>query len=148
MSNLALINAAPRLFECDVDRGQTEMPDYYLPAAPGVLIAGEDMLRAAGHRPGANQPPGWSCKLSGFVKTSRDGNSALWVQQCGEFWIIERSIRLDGGHTQDQTLVFAFELLPSWARTPEAAMRLAEYCDPIPQSPVAGCWTDVGNVRI
>jgi hypothetical protein len=44
---LALKNTAPDLFERDVDRNQTEMPDYYLPTAPGVLIAGVGILHAA-----------------------------------------------------------------------------------------------------
>jgi hypothetical protein len=90
-------NTAPPLFE-NVDRAQTEMPDWYLPSADGVLIAGEDVLRAAGHRPGASRLTGWSRATSGFKKAARDGTTVLWVQQCGKFWIIERSLRLEGGY--------------------------------------------------
>ena len=45
MTELYSAEAAPRLFECDLDRSQTKMPGDYLPDAPGVLIAGKDMLR-------------------------------------------------------------------------------------------------------
>jgi hypothetical protein len=40
MSKLASTLIKPNVFECDIDRVQTVMPDYYLPSAPGVLIAG------------------------------------------------------------------------------------------------------------
>jgi hypothetical protein len=40
MMELYSDRTAPRLFECDLDRSQTKMPDDYLPEAPGVLIAG------------------------------------------------------------------------------------------------------------
>jgi hypothetical protein len=77
MKQLALKSTAPNLFECDVDRSQTEMPDYYLPTAPGVLIAGADMLRAAGDFPGALFPTGWTRRASGLMKPSRDGKRTL-----------------------------------------------------------------------
>jgi hypothetical protein len=123
------------------------MPDWYLSAGDGVLIAGEYLLRAA-HRPGPTHPTGWSRGASGFKKTARDGNSVLWVQQCGKFWIIERSLRLDGGYMKDETLVSAFGSRPIWTHTREDAMRLAELCDAIPTAAVVGYWADVGNVRV
>jgi hypothetical protein len=114
------------------------MPDHYLPAALGVLIAGEDMLREAGHVPGSSRPRGWSRGATGFKKLARDGMAVLWVQQCGQFWIIERSLRLDCGYMHDETLVFAFAPRPIWTHTRQEAMRLSEYCDPIPPALVAG----------
>jgi len=142
MKKLALNNTGPALFECDIDRILTEMPDYYLPAAPGVLVAGADMLYAAGDFPGAPAPAGWARRASGWMKPSRDNSRTLWVQPCGRYWIIERSPVDVSAH--DETLVFAFVLLPIWTRTMASAMRLAEHCDPIPQSPVAGYWARVG----
>jgi len=145
MDKLALKDAAPRLFDEVLDRAQTEMPDWYLPSAEGVLIAGEDILGAAGHRPGSPDPAGWSHGASGFRKLARDGKTVLWVQRCGQFWIIERSLRLGRGDTRGETLVFAFGARPIWTRTRAAAMRLAEFCDPIPPAPVAGYWADDGQ---
>jgi hypothetical protein len=148
MKRILTRSTAPPLFEELVDRAQTEMPDWYLRSADGVLIAGKDILRAAGHRPGTPHLTGWSCGASGFKKTARDGKTILWVQQCGKFWIIERSLRLDGDYMKDETLVFAFGSRPIWTRTREVAMRLAELCDPIPAAAMSGYWTDVGNVRV
>src|SRR5215203_5276197 len=102
MSKLAISKATPRLHQF-IARSQTEMPDGYMPSAEGVLIAGEAMLHAVGHLPGASPPIGWFRRASGFSKTAPDAKSVLWVQQCGGFWIIERSRLLDDGRTRDET---------------------------------------------
>ena len=39
-----------------------------------------------------------------------------------------------------EALVFPFGPAPIFTREYQAAMRLAEYCYPIPRPPVAGCW--------
>jgi hypothetical protein len=148
MSKLAISNTTPRLVDGVLDRAETELPDWYLSQADGAVIAGADMLRAAGRRPGHSRPAGWSRGVSGFKKTSRDGKTILWVQQCGKFWIIERSLPVDADLVKDETLVFAFGPRQICTRTPEAAMWLAEYCDPMPRPPVAGYWANVGNVRV
>jgi hypothetical protein len=154
MANLHTDDTAPRLFECDLDRSQTKIPDDYLPDAPGVLIAGEDMLRAAGYVPGSNRPRGWKPANPGaFTKPSRDGVHTLRVRQCGhakdkdKLWIIERSSFADIGYRKIEALVFGFGQVPIWARTYQAAMRLAEHCDPFPCPPTAGCWTEVYTVH-
>jgi hypothetical protein len=113
MSRLAASKAAPHLYNF-IDRVQTEMPDWFMPSAAGVLIAGEDMLHAVGHHPGACHTVGWSRRVSGFNKIATDGKSVLWVQQCGSYWIIERSRLLDDGRTRDETLVCAFGSVPIW----------------------------------
>jgi hypothetical protein len=68
-------------------RSQTKMPDDYLPEAPGVLIAGEEMLRAAGHVPASHRPAGWTPGESGTFmrRRRRDGDHTLWVRKCGKF---------------------------------------------------------------
>jgi hypothetical protein len=63
------------------------------------------------------------------------------VATAGEFWAAERSTRYMSGRLElreIQMLVFAFWEVPIWTRTPPAAMRLAEHCDPMPDGPVAG----------
>jgi hypothetical protein len=141
-------NATAYLFDQVLDRTQTEMPEWYLRSAQGVLIAAPDILSTSGHRPGTFHAAGWCRGESGFRKVSRDGKSVLWVQPCGKFWIIERSIHLDAVYMQDEALVSAFGARPIWTRTRQAAMQLAEHCDPMPRDPVAGYWADVGNVRV
>jgi hypothetical protein len=140
MSKLALNSNASNVFECDIDRDQTGMPDYYLPLAPGALIAGSTILHAIGEIPGASAPIGWNRGAAGLSKPTRNGEGTLWVQQCGKFWIVERS-PLSTPTDWNETLVFAFVLMPIWTRTMAPAMRLAEYCDPIAQPPIAGYWT-------
>jgi len=144
----ALNIAAARLFDDVLDRAQTEMPEWYMQSAKTVLIAGYDMLRAAGHRSGVSQPAGWSRGASGFKKTARDDKSVLWIQRCGLFWMIERSRFLDCGDMRNEALAFTFGPMPIWAPTRQTAMRLAEHCDPIPCAPVAGYWADVGYVAV
>ena len=148
MSKIAVNSATAHLFDQVFDRAQTEMPGWYLRSAREVLIAARDILPISGHRPEAFHAAGWSRSASGFKKASRDGKSVLWVQQCGKFWIIERSIHLDAVYMQDEALVSAFGARPIWTRTRQAAMQLAEHCDPMPRDPVAGYWADVGNVRV
>jgi hypothetical protein len=151
MTGLYLDEAAPHLFERFIDRSQTKMPDDYLPAAPGVLIAGKDMLRAAGYAPRSYHPYGWTPGETGTFmrRRMRDGDHTLWVRKCGSFWIIERSIDLDAGERREiEALVFTSELRPICTRTRKAAMWLAEHCDPIPCAPVEGHWVRVCLVRM
>jgi len=52
---------APQAFECILDRDQAGMTEFFIPeAVQGVLIAGRDMLIAAGHVPGAPEPMDWT----------------------------------------------------------------------------------------
>ena len=46
MSDLYSEEVAPQLFEPLIERDQTELPDDYLPGAPGMLPAGKDLLHA------------------------------------------------------------------------------------------------------
>jgi hypothetical protein len=132
-------------------RSQTKMPDDYLPEAPGVLIAGEEMLRAAGHVPASHRPAGWTPGESGTFmrRRRRDGDHTLWVRKCGKLWLIERSLDLDSGLRREiEALVFAFGPRPICTRTYVAAMRLAEHCDPSPGASVARYWAKVCVVRM
>ena len=71
------------------------------------------------------------------------GKHDLVVRQCGNprspHWTIERlEPRADKGL---EVLVCTFgHGEPIWARTYQAAMRVAEYCYPIARPPVAGRW--------
>ena len=76
-------NATAYLFDQVLDRTQTEMPEWYLRSAQGVLIAAPDILSTSG--PGTFYAAAWSRGASGLKKASRDGKSVLWVQQCGSF---------------------------------------------------------------
>jgi hypothetical protein len=150
---------SPKIFECDLDRDQAGIPPAYMLNVSGVLLAGRDMLIAIGMAPGAPEPDGWQpavpaipddacfplCRTADFEKPSRDGNRVLRAKRFGKFWSAERSTKITSGRYKlrlIETLVFAFGNgeIPIWTRTHQAAMRLAEHCDPTPASPVAGFW--------
>jgi hypothetical protein len=144
MSKLASFPGTPAYVDEIIDASQIDVQSLNAHEPEGVVIAGESMLRAAGHRPGDSGPSGWSRAPSGaFKKPARDGNTVLWVQQCCNFWIIERSTRLDSADIR--TLVCMFSKRPIWTRTRVAAMRLAERCDPFPLPPVAGYWAELNS---
>jgi hypothetical protein len=128
----------PSLFSF-VERGETELPTDYLPKAPGVIFAGEHMLREAGYVAGSNRPRGWRRLWPGNYR-KYVGKHILMVRQCGgpmsEHWTVER---LDEDYNTE-ALVLPFGPAPIFTRQYQSAMRLAEYCYPIPRPPVAGCW--------
>lgn len=132
-----------RLFETFIDRSQTPLPPNYVPGAIGVLMAGEDMLSAAGYRVGSQRPKGWKKYKPGVFLKPLPPQFTLEVRQCrswrSRMWIIERSNFFADGYCVE-ALVCAFENAPIWAPTYQAAMRMAEYCHPLPKAPVPGCW--------
>jgi hypothetical protein len=142
MSELIADNAAA-LFEF-VDRAETAMPADYLPEATGVMLAGDDVLTAAGHRPGSHLK-GWARIGPGNYK-KYVGLHTLMVRQCGgarsEHWTVER---IDEDHNTE-ALVLPFGPALIFAHNRQAAMRIAEYCYPNPKPPFAACW-EVGRRR-
>jgi hypothetical protein len=157
MSALYPEGVTPVVFECDLDRDQAAIPSPYMPSVSGVLVAGKDMLIAAGDISGAPAPVGWGptgpaipeadCfsqhRMADFEKLSRDGKYVLRAKRFGKFWAPERSTLITSGRYRFRSieaLVFAFGEIPIWTRTSQAAMRLAEHCHPLPAPPVAGFW--------
>src|SRR6266436_2032608 len=116
-----LEDRAPRLISEVVERSKTELPDDFVPWAPGAVIASDYLLRASGCRPGSRRPKGWSQREPDVFRKRVNGNT-LTVSGCGEFWTIERE--------NAEALAFIFGPLPVFTRTSQEAMRLAEYCQP------------------
>lgn len=133
------------LFECSLDRNQTALSSCNnLPWAERVLIAGEGMLRAAGYRPGSCRPDGWVRENRSLYWRKRNYSGNLSVSVCGEFWLVQRFCADKpsvSSYCHLNVLACGFSRWPILTRTPEAAMRLADHCDPIPRPPVAGAWT-------
>jgi len=157
MSALCSNEVAPEIFECLLDRDQAGIPPLWMLKTSRVLLAGKDMLIAIGDVPGAPEPRGWTPGVpvmpevngrraigtADFEKPSQDGNRMLRAKRLGKFWMPERSTKVVWGrytYRLVHALVFAFGEVPIWTRTPQAAMRLAEHCDPMPDAPVAGFW--------
>ena len=144
MSKQFSIQPAPSLYECILDRHLTSLPSNYLPEAPGALIAGEDMLRAAGHIRNRRRPRGWTPHRPGVFRKSIGNELLLQVRQCGnarsKHWAIEVVHQPKFSREWVEALVCAFSDRPIWARTYQGAMRMAEHCHPLPRRPVAGRW--------
>jgi len=132
---------APRLFKF-LARGKTEMPANYLPSARGVMFAGEDLLKGTGQVPGSYRPRGWRRHQPGVYR-KRVGNHLLQVRQCGDarsvHWTIER-IELWTDKGIEALVLTSGRGEPIWARSFQAAMRVAEHCHPIARPPVFASW--------
>ena len=153
MSDSYSTEIVPRLYHF-IDRDETCLPGDYLPDAPGALIADDGMLRAAGYISGSYRPRKWERVKPGAFIRRLYGGFTLRVRQCGDarstHWVIERLHRSSvGGKEYEiiETLAFAFQHSPIWANNYQAAMRLAEYCYPVPRPPVPGGWVEARRVR-
>jgi hypothetical protein len=133
-----------QLFSHIIDREQVELPPFYLPDAPGVVIASPATLRAAGHTPNRRRPPKWKKVAPGVFRNDIGDLRLLQVRQCGDaqsdHWMIEVLHQQWLAPPRVHALVCAFSGRPIWADTRQGAMRLAEHCYPVPRSTVAGRW--------
>ena len=117
-------------------------PDWFVPLAPGVMIAGDELLRQAGHHRGMHRPRGWSPFGSDYYTKviRRYRNSPLLpdllaVRRCDKhkWWMIERRIA-----EVNEVLVFDFASIPILTRNYASAMRLAMHCNV--DNPQHGHW--------
>jgi hypothetical protein len=109
------------------------------PPKMGVLLAGEDLLRAAGHSPGSKRPKGWSERVDGFGRRTEDGKYTLRVSKDKNgLWYVRRqtSRRL----LDFEFLAFGFGEVPLCTRSADEAMRLADHFYPNPGLTIGGCW--------
>ena len=132
-----------------LDRDQAKMPDFYLPEAPGVAIADGPLLRAVGYDPGSNGPRDWfkfnpgvfrhGTGRDGMILQVRTGDAKLWVVErfCSGDWL-DPSGRYPGLNVYALVCAHTGRLI--WVSSYQAAMRLAQYCHPIPQPPIVGRW--------
>jgi hypothetical protein len=112
----------PNLVEQHVERSAAGLPNWFVNWATVVGVASSEFLRAANYDPGS-RPPGWQSDRPGVFWKPVGSWASLLVRQCREFWTIERE------RCRGETL-FAGEII--CARTREAAMRLSEFCYPLP----------------
>jgi hypothetical protein len=131
---------APKLFECFLEREQSGLPTDVLPSAIGALLAGRDLLRAAGHSPGSEWPEGWFKVPSTdcFHRCCHETKYVLEVYKFGDYWFALRANALLVENLE--ALVLAFEQVPICTDTFQEAMRLADHCHPNPGLTMGGCW--------
>ena len=120
---------APRLYGSLIEREEAELPDEYLPGAPGLLPAGEDLLAGVGSVPGCHRPRGWSQRPNGFTRRVYHTKRQLWAIRCGKQWIAERTIDLGNNRREVQALVESFGRAPICSSTSQEAMQLADWFD-------------------
>jgi hypothetical protein len=140
MSQPNQAQVAPKLFKGFIERDQSGLPTDVLPRATGALLAGKDLLRAAGHLPGSGWPKGWfkvpspncfhrCCVLTKYI---------LEVCKFGDYWFV---LRTNGLLPENfEALALAFEQVPICSATSKGAMRLADHCHPDPGQTVGGFW--------
>jgi hypothetical protein len=126
-----------KLFEL-IEREQSEKLCSLFPTKIGVLLAGEDLLRAAGHFPGSKPPKGWRKAVEGFGRRTKDRKYTLRAIKLGDYWFAMRTT--SRSHMDYEHLSLAFEELPLCASTAQEAMRIADHCHPDPRKTFRGCW--------
>jgi hypothetical protein len=133
---------APRLFESFIDRAQAALPDDFLSAAKGVVVAGPDLACELDKCSDSDFASRWIPADDGavFHRDFGEITGGLVVNRIGEFWYVQTAIVREPNRTKYWVLVVAFDNVPICARTPEEAIRLAEHCYPNPRSPMPGCW--------
>jgi hypothetical protein len=125
-----------KLFEF-IEREQALEPHQFSNST-GVLLAGEGLLRAAGHVPGSRQPKGWREAVDGFGRRAEDKKYTLRTIKLGDYWfVMRRTLR---SNVDMEYLALAFDEVPLCAQTAEEAMRLADHCHPDPGQTIPGCW--------
>lgn len=102
-----------------IPRAAARLPPNYIPWAPGIVIASDHLLRAAGNNP--NFPVDW--RRSSAQDSFKMTHGPNIVRKRGDFWAIESKYR---------ALVFSYGSMPICTRTLEQALSLAEYCGAMP----------------
>jgi hypothetical protein len=106
-----------------LDRDEVGLPSSVIPAARGVAIASENAICRAHNLLGDTRPHDWKTWRTGARK--RLGRHTLQVQQCGDFWMVERQRRR--GPCRHEILVHNFGSTPILTKTREEAMLLGEF---------------------
>jgi hypothetical protein len=127
----------PKLFEF-IEREEARLSRYEFRQATGVLLAGEDLLGAAGHVPGSKRPKGWREALEGFGRRTADRKYTLRAIKIDYYWFVLR--RASRSVFDYEYLAFAFDEVPLCTRTDLEAMRLADHFYPDPGRTIGGCW--------
>jgi hypothetical protein len=127
MSETYSAEVATHLFELFVPRDQIELPEDYLPRAPGILPAGKDLLLGVGAVPESCRPGGWTKIPDGFMRRVYRTNRRLRVRSCGKHWLIERTI--DRKRREKQVLVESFGNALICSSTHRDGMRIADFFD-------------------
>jgi hypothetical protein len=120
---LDFLTGQHRLVGERIRRSSADLPHWFLPNCTVIGIVSDEFLDAANYdrRP---SPQGWrSDRPEVFWKPLGCWDKIL-VRKCVEFWTVERE------RCHEETLFSSGQTI--CARTCEAAMRIAEFCYPLP----------------
>ena len=117
-----ILDFSGRVIGETIHRDYIELPRWFLyPHSVGIVS--DEFLRAAQFDAGWS-PQGWRSERPDVFWKPVDPWVTLLVRRGGEFWTIERE------RCHEETLFHGGYIV--LARTHEAAMRLAEFCNSIP----------------
>jgi hypothetical protein len=129
---LRLVNfliSGHRIVDEQILRHTTDLPRWFLSTYNTVGIASDEFLQEADYQAGV-QPEGWQSDRSGVFWKPVGSWDTLLVRACGDLWTIERK------RAYEETLFSGGRII--CARNRDAAMRLAEYCHPLPDGLCVG----------
>ena len=120
----------PRLFDQVIDREQACLPNWFVPAARGVAIASDTLLRKTGYRHGSDRLRGWYETNPQYYARDMGGDSFLMVRESQDtgLWTVERLGELRRYVDIDDVLIFPFGWTPIFTRSYQSAVWLATYC--------------------
>lgn len=117
-----------------VDRDEAKLPDFFLPRANAVVVAGMGLMRVAELSHGPHRKLDWRMMDANWAQSL---HGDLEVAKLGDYWFIGRKgrdVRIS------ETIVEAFGQIPICTHTCRDAMLLAEYCRPKVGWPLSGHW--------
>ena len=117
-----------------VDRDEAKLPDFFLPRADGVVVAGMHLMRVAELSHGPYRKLDWRMMDANWAQSL---HGDLGVAKLGDHWFIGRKgcdVRIS------EILVEAFGERPVCTPSCRDAMLLAEYCHPKVGRPLPGFW--------
>jgi hypothetical protein len=122
-------NVPPFKFEKVINRGEVNLPKWYLPLARGVAVASKYFLHMVGYRT-SYCPRSWQPTKEGDFRCLNGEDTGFHVRRvaCGgqNLWTIERfDHRFPLGH---EVLVHVFGSTPVVTRRCHKAMHIAEHC--------------------
>jgi hypothetical protein len=120
---IKFLSSSPTFIGQAVARDETDLPNWVVWFA-GVGVASDEFIHAS-NCDDDSPPEGWRSDRPGVYWKPIGVWSTLFVRSCSsQLWTIERE-------TWRKEILFTISTIIC-AREPEAAMRLAEFCHPLP----------------
>jgi hypothetical protein len=120
-----IMEATPSLAQRFIERGDTDLPVWFVPLARDVMVASPHLLRQAGFVSGLPMPGSWHTSSSECTRTL-DGLT-LAVERYGSLWTIQRRHEHQA-KARSEVLVCRVGSMPIVAEDAQAAAHVAMHC--------------------